>query len=52
MVIMLGENMSEGKKKFVEEIEEIYVLFKDLIKCNWFEFNIEKVVIGEYWYGN
>ncbi|RLP55833.1 protease SohB [Ketobacter sp.] len=51
-VTMLGENTPEGKKKFVEEIEETHVLFKDLIKRNRPELNIEKVATGEHWYGN
>ena len=51
-VTVLGENTPEGKRKFVQEIEETHVLFKDLIKRNRPELDIEKVATGEHWYGN
>lgn len=51
-VTMLGENTEEGKKKFVEEIEETHVLFKDLIKRNRPSLEVDAVATGEHWYGN
>jgi len=50
-VTMLGENTEEGKKKFVEEIEETHVLFKDLIKRNRPSLDVNAVATGEHWYG-
>ena len=50
-VTMLGENTEEGKKKFVEEIEETHVLFKDLIKRNRPALDVDAVATGEHWYG-
>ncbi len=50
-VTMLGENTDEGKKKFVEEIEETHVLFKDLIKRNRPALDVDSVSTGEHWYG-
>lgn len=51
-VTMLGENTDEGKKKFVEEIEETHDLFKDLVKRNRPTLDVDKVSTGEHWYGN
>ncbi len=51
-VTMLGENTDEGKKKFVEEIEETHVLFKELIKRNRPSLDVDTVATGEHWYGN
>ena len=50
-VTMLGENTDEGKKKFVEEIEETHVLFKDMVKRNRPSLEIDGVATGEHWYG-
>ena len=50
-VTMLGENTDEGKKKFIEEIEETHVLFKDLIKRNRPSLDVDGVSTGEHWYG-
>ncbi|MBA54765.1 MAG: protease SohB [Pseudomonadales bacterium] len=51
-VTMLGENTEDGKKKFVEEIEETHVLFKDLIKRNRPQLDVDAVSTGEHWYGS
>ena len=51
-VTMLGENTEEGKKKFVEEIEETHVLFKDMVQRNRPTLDIATVATGEHWYGN
>lgn len=51
-VTMLGENTEEGKKKFVEEIEETHDLFKDMVKRNRPVLDIDSVATGEHWYGN
>jgi len=51
-VTMLGENTAEGKHKFVEEIQETHDLFKDLIKRNRPELDVDSVATGEHWYGS
>ncbi len=51
-VTMLGENTTEGKKKFVEEIEETHVLFKDMVKSQRPALDIEAIATGEHWYGS
>lgn len=48
---MLGENIEEGWCKFCEDFNEIYYLFKDFVYWMCLGFDIEQVVIGEYWYG-
>ena len=51
-VTMLGENTDDGKRKFVEEIEETHVLFKELIKRNRPALDVDAVSTGEHWYGS
>jgi serine protease SohB len=46
---MFGENTKEGREKLKEEIEEIHHLFKDLIKENRPQLDIDKVATGEHW---
>ena len=50
-VTMLGENTQEGKRKFIEEIEETHTLFKDMVKRNRPSLDIAAVSTGEHWYG-
>ena len=51
-VTMLGENTDEGKRKFVEEIEDTHGLFKAMVNRNRPQLDIEKVATGEHWYGS
>ncbi len=51
-VTMLGENTEEGKRKFIEEIEDTHGLFKAMIIRNRPQLEIEKVATGEHWYGS
>ena len=51
-VTMLGENTEEGKKKFLEEIEDTHGLFKNMVNRNRPTLDIEKLATGEHWYGN
>lgn len=46
---LFGENTKEGREKLREEIEEIHHLFKNLIKENRPQINIEQVATGEHW---
>lgn len=51
-VTMLGENTSEGKRKFNEEIEDTHQLFKNHVSTHRPQLNIEKIATGEHWYGS
>ncbi|MAR93373.1 MAG: protease SohB [Pseudomonadota bacterium] len=51
-VTMLGENTPEGKRKFVEEIEDTHGLFKALVQRNRPALEVDAVATGEHWYGN
>ena len=48
---MLGENTEKGREKFVEEIEDIHLLFKEFVIQHRPELDIEKVATGEHWFG-
>ncbi len=48
---MFGENTDAGREKFQEEIDEAHVLFKDFIRVNRPQLDLERVATGEYWFG-
>ena len=48
---MFGENTDKGREKFVEELEETHVLFKQFVTANRPSLDIAKVATGEVWYG-
>lgn len=48
---LFGKNTEADRQKFKEEIEEAHRLFKDFIKENRNEVDVEKIATGEYWYG-
>ena len=48
---MFGENTEKGREKFVEDIEDIHVLFKDFVVEHRPTLNIEEVATGEAWFG-
>jgi serine protease SohB len=45
---VFGENTSKGRKKFQEELEDIYQIFKDFI-TQYRPVDIKAVATGEYW---
>lgn len=47
----LGENTEEGRAKFIEDLEETHQLFKDFVKAQRPQVDIDKVATGEIWYG-
>ncbi|HEY7774189.1 MAG TPA: protease SohB, partial [Marinagarivorans sp.] len=49
---MLGENTEEGRKKFVEDLEDTHVLFKDFVAGHREQVNVEEVATGEIWFGS
>ncbi len=48
---MFGENTEADREKLREELEETHILFKDFIKENRTEVDIERIATGEHWYG-
>ena len=48
---LFGENTREGRKKFQQEIDEAHELFKDFVKQNRSQIDIEKLSTGEHWFG-
>ena len=48
---MFGENTEKGREKFVEDVEDIHLLFKDFVTQHRPQLDIEKVATGEAWFG-
>ncbi|WP_068545102.1 protease SohB [Thalassotalea crassostreae] len=48
---MFGENTDKGREKFVEELEETHVLFKDFVAEHRPSLDIAQVATGEHWFG-
>ncbi|MAZ44138.1 MAG: protease SohB [Legionellales bacterium] len=47
---MFAENTDEGRSKFKEELAQTHVLFKDFLKENRQNVNVENIATGEYWH--
>ena len=48
---MFGENTEKGREKFVEELEETHMLFKEFVGEHRPSLEIDKVATGEHWFG-
>lgn len=48
---VFGENTEKGREKFVEELEDVHRLFKDLVSRSRPQVNIDEVATGEAWFG-
>lgn len=48
---VFGENTEKGREKFQEDLEDTHVLFKDFIRDNRAQVDIDKVATGEIWFG-
>ncbi|MEW6996369.1 protease SohB [Colwelliaceae bacterium BS250] len=48
---MFGENTDKGREKFVEELEETHLLFKEFVSDHRPSLDIAKVATGEHWFG-
>lgn len=48
---VFGENTEQGREKFIEELEDVHVLFQDFVKANRPQVSIEEIATGEAWYG-
>jgi len=49
---MFGENTTEGRDKFIEDIEQIHGQFKSYVQERRPELDIEQVATGEIWSGD
>ena len=49
---MFGENTDKGRQKFVEDLEDTHVLFKDFIAENREVVDVDSVATGEIWFGS
>jgi serine protease SohB len=50
-VTMFGENTEKGRAKFVEDLEDTHVLFKEFVSEHRPQVDIAKVATGEIWFG-
>lgn len=48
---VLGENTEEGRRKFIEELEDVHRLFKDYVGTHRESLDLDAVATGETWYG-
>lgn len=48
---MFGENTDKGREKFVEDLEDTHVLFKEFVSEHRSQVNIDEVATGEIWFG-
>lgn len=48
---VFGENTDAGRQKFLAELEDTHVLFKDFVSENRPKVDIQQVATGEHWYG-
>jgi len=50
-VTMFGENTTKGREKFVEDLEDTHVLFKEFVTEHRPQVDIAAVATGEVWFG-
>lgn len=48
---LFGENTDQDREKFKEELEDTHHLFKEFVKDNREQVDIDKIATGEHWYG-
>jgi serine protease SohB len=48
---ILGENTEQGRRKFMEELEDVHALFREFVAANRPQVKLEEVATGEAWYG-
>ena len=49
---VLGENTEQGRKKFLEELEDVHRLFKASVQAARPALSVEAVATGESWFGS
>ena len=50
-VTMFGENTHKGREKFIEDLEDTHVLFKEFVSEHRQQVDIAAVATGEIWFG-
>lgn len=50
-VTMFGENTKKGRDKFVEDLEDTHLLFKEFVSEHRPQVDIDSVATGEIWFG-
>ncbi len=48
---LFGENTDKDREKLKEELEDTHHLFKEFVKDNRAQVDIDKIATGEHWYG-
>ncbi|WP_271273957.1 protease SohB [Aliamphritea hakodatensis] len=48
---VLGENTDKGREKFIEDLEDTHLLFKEFVGEFRPQVDLEKVATGEVWFG-
>lgn len=48
---VIGENTEKGRQKMQEDIDDTHDLFKQFVKTNRPQLDIERIATGEIWYG-
>ena len=48
----LGKNTKKGREKFISELEDLHVVFKDFVQENRSKIQVAKVSTGEVWQGD
>ena len=48
---VFGENTEQGRAKFVEELEDVHVLFQEFVRANRPQVSVDEIATGEAWYG-
>jgi len=48
---VFGENTEAGRRKFVEELEDVHALFKDFVREHRPSLDVDRVATGEAWHG-
>ena len=48
---IFGENTEKGREKFIEELEDVHLMFKDFVAENRPGIDMDIVATGEAWYG-
>ena len=48
---IFGENTEQGRAKFLEELEDVHLLFQEFVHANRPQVPIDEIATGEAWYG-
>ena len=48
---IFGENTEQGRAKFLEELEDVHLLFQEFVRANRPKVSIDEIATGEAWYG-